>query len=107
MVVSGQDRVTEGSVRCPTCKARQEWSDTCRRCKCDLADLREVAAASRWSARRCLLLIRAGRLSGALREARRCWALNPGKRSARLLAVCYFLRGEWAKAIAVSQFADE
>ena len=23
-------------VCCPTCHAEQEWSDTCRRCKCDL-----------------------------------------------------------------------
>ena len=29
-------------MRCPTCRAEQEWSDNCRRCRCDLQLLREV-----------------------------------------------------------------
>ena len=100
------DRATEGRpMRCPTCGATQAWSDTCRRCKCDLVLLRSVAEACGESRRRCLASLRAGRLAEALRQARRGYALCPDERSSRLLAVCHLVNGNWARAIAADLLA--
>jgi len=107
MAVSQRNRIGEDTVCCPTCKAVQEWSDTCRRCKCDLALLRSVAEASRESRRRCLLLLRAGRVAEALRQARRCYTLRPDEHSARLLAVCCLLGKRWAEALSIARFAGD
>jgi len=105
MAVIPIDRATEGRMRCPTCKATQEWSDTCRRCKCDLTLLRSAAEACRESRRRCLLFLRAGRLAEAVRQARRGYSLCPDERSSRLLAVCHLARGDWARAVAMVDLA--
>lgn len=105
MEVSTHDDDAAGGVRCPTCHARQEWSDTCRRCKCDLRLLRSVVEAGREARRRCLLLLRAGRVTEALRQARRGDALCSDRRSARLLAVCYLLCGNWVKAAVLARVA--
>jgi methionyl-tRNA synthetase len=97
------DSTTEEQVRCPTCGAGQPWSDTCRRCKCDLSLLRRVAEASERCRRRALVFLRAGRRADALREAHRAHALRPDARSVRLLSVCHLLAGNWLKAIALTQ----
>ena len=113
MAVSPQDCVTDGHrpevgrVRCPTCNATQAWSDTCRRCTCDLTLLGSAHEACAGHRRRCLLFLRTGRLSEALRQAHRCYALCPDERSARLLAVCHLLSGNWTRAIALAQLAGE
>jgi hypothetical protein len=93
-----RDRTRQATVRCPTCRAVQEWSDSCRRCKCDLRLLRDVAEAYERSRRLCLLGIRSGQPAAALRHARRCHWLRPGADSTRLLALCSFLSGQWATA---------
>jgi hypothetical protein len=93
----------DGELRCPTCGARQEWSDTCRRCKCDLVLLRRVAGAGRACRRQCLRSLRAGRIGEALHHARRLYALFPDRPAARLLAVCHLLRGNWAAALVLSR----
>ena len=49
-----------GMVRCPTCRALQEWSDACRRCRSDLRLLRASAAAYERSRRACLEAVRSG-----------------------------------------------
>ena len=86
---------SEAQVRCPVCRASQAWSDTCRRCKCDLSLLRSVAAAF-WEVRAgCLRHLRAGRWAEALREARRACDLCPGEETTRLLAVCHLLCEDW------------
>ena len=90
---------------CPTCGAQQEWSDTCRRCKCDLTLLQAVEEAWREHRRRCLLLLRAGRLAEALQQARRGYALSADQRSARLLAVCHLVCGNWVRAITLAAAA--
>jgi len=94
-------------MRCPTCNAEQAWSDTCRRCKCDLTLLRIAAQACAGRRRRSLQLLRAGRLSEALYQAHRCYAQCPDARSARLLAVCHLVCGNWTQAIALAQFAGD
>ena len=101
------DNSVNGDARCPTCGALQDWSDACRRCKCELVLLRRVADAARVSRRRCLRSLRAGRLSEALRHARRLYALCPDPAAARLCAVCHMMQGNWAAAAAFARFADE
>ncbi len=89
-------------MRCPTCRAEQEWSATCRRCKCDLLLLQAVA--DRWaeSHRHCLLELHAGRAHAALRHARDCERLCPDDRSHRLVAVCSLIAGDWPAALALA-----
>jgi len=99
-------RSPEG-LRCPTCGARQGWSDTCRRCKSDLRLLGDAIEAYDRHRRSTLLDIDAGRLDTALRHARRCHELWPGPESHRLLAVCQFLRGDWVDAVEIAQGVDE
>ena len=90
------DNSADGDVRCPTCGAWQDWSDACRRCRCDLTLLRRMAEAIQASRRRCLCALRAGRTSEALHHARRLQALCPDRSAARLLAVCHLLQGRLA-----------
>ncbi|MFH1918620.1 MAG: hypothetical protein ABIP48_01860 [Planctomycetota bacterium] len=113
MAVSQHGSMTDGHrpevgrVRCPTCNARQAWADTCRRCQCDLTLLGSAHAACAGYRRRCLWHLRAGRIAEALRQAHRGHALCPDARSARLLAVCHLLSGNWARAITLAQLAGE
>ena len=94
------------AVRCPTCRAVQEWSETCRRCKTDLRLLRDVAAAYRRSHRRCLLHLREGRPFEALRSARLCHWLRADDESTQLLAVCALLCEDWATATVLAGSGD-
>jgi hypothetical protein len=98
--MSGPDlpEITESGLRCPVCRAQQEWADTCRRCRCDLALVRAAADAYFASRRRCLALLGAAQFPQALAEARRAWELHPASDAQRLLAVCTALCGEWAEA---------
>ena len=98
----GGSRATEG-LRCPTCGARQAWTDTCRRCKSDLRLLREALAAYERHRRSSLRDLHAGRLESARGHARRCQELRPGPESQRLLAVCQLLRGDWLDAVALAR----
>ena len=89
MGITTYDPTTDEQIRCPTCKAKQAWSDTCRRCRCDLTLLRTAAEASRGYRRRCLLLLRAGRHGEALRHARRSLHLRaPPLATARACGRC-------------------
>jgi hypothetical protein len=95
----------EEELRCPTCGARQGWTDTCRRCKSDLRLLRSALKAYEAYRHRGLLALGAGRLEEALQHARRCHELRPDRDSHRLLAVCQLLRGEWAEALGTASAA--
>ncbi|NLF70444.1 MAG: hypothetical protein GX575_15535 [Candidatus Anammoximicrobium sp.] len=88
-----------GQFRCPTCGARQDWSDVCRRCKCDLS--LTVAAHRRRSQlrTRCLAHLRADRLDAALSAATELHALTPDDDATRLLAVARLLHGDYAAAL--------
>jgi hypothetical protein len=103
MALSHVEHAAENEVRCPTCRARQEWSDTCRRCQCDLSLLWTVELACRRRRRRALLALRAGRHADALAEARRAYTLHPDAPTARLLAVCLLLAGRWPEALATAE----
>jgi hypothetical protein len=91
-----------GDLRCPTCGAVQEWSDVCRRCRCDLTLLRRVADAERVSRGRCLAALRGDRIPEALDHARRLYCLHPGPTASRLLAVCHLLHGNWRAAASLA-----
>jgi hypothetical protein len=97
------NRPTQSTVRCPACRAEQEWAATCRRCKCDLGLLLAAAETSRRCRRRCLDALRAGRRREAYRLARHGHWLSPDADSEGLLAVCALLRGDWTNALALAQ----
>ena len=97
------DPLDAQTVRCPTCRAAQEWSDTCRRCKTDLRLIRETAAAYFESRRECLLHLAAGRPVAALRAARRCCELHPDVEARRLLALAAFRMGLWREAAGLAR----
>jgi len=100
------ESLAEDGVRCPTCRAKQPWSDTCRRCKCDLTLLMNVAEACRQGRRRCLAHLHAGRFSKALQEAKHVWTLRPDRQAARLLAVCLLHNGKFRKAFQTARTAE-
>lgn len=87
---------------CPTCRARQEWTDQCRRCRSDLRLLRRVAGHCRHARAQALSALDEGRWFEALAHARRAFALNPQPESRRLLAVCYLLADRPAEALALA-----
>jgi hypothetical protein len=89
------------TVRCPTCRAMQPWSDACRRCKSDLRLLREFAEAYEQSRRACLDHLHRGRLRQARAAAIRCLELSPDETSRRLLALVALKLGEWPDAAAL------
>lgn len=96
------------SMRCPTCRAEQPWSDTCRRCKCDLRLLRDVASEFVALRKQCLQSLQRNQLRQALEQARRCFALHADPETQRLLATCEFVNGNWAQALAhVEQMAAQ
>jgi hypothetical protein len=86
-------------LRCPTCGARQAWTDTCRRCKSDLRLLRLAYDAYARHRRLSMNELDAGRLDSALRHALKCQELRPGSEARQLVAVCQLLRGDWQSAI--------
>src|SRR5258707_800789 len=91
------------NVCCPTCRAQQAWSDTCRRCKCDLRLLRAADRAYRQRRAQCLFALRAGQTLVALDQARACVEIVPEDESRRLLAVCALLTGDWATAVSLAR----
>lgn len=95
------------TVRCPTCRASQVWSDTCRRCKTDLRLLRSVDTAYRRSRARCVAAIRDRRGGDALRHARRTRELRDDAEARRLLALASLLIGAWPTARDLARLADD
>jgi hypothetical protein len=91
---------------CPTCKAKQEWSETCRRCKCDLTLLWAADRAYQRERQQCLTALRAGLGPIALAHARRCHQLMADAESARLLAVSQLAVGDFTGAIQAARLAD-
>ncbi|MFV2066597.1 MAG: hypothetical protein ACC645_06415 [Pirellulales bacterium] len=87
---------------CPVCRAEQTWSDTCRRCQCDLTLLRATADTWEHQRRCCLANLRRGWTPKALAAAERCWAIAPNETARRLLIVCRLLAGDWPGALAGS-----
>ncbi len=93
------DGSLDDNVVCPVCRAAQVWSDSCRRCRCDLGLLRRADEARRNARRQVLLHLRGGRWADAQRAARAYHTLQPGGDSRRLLAVCCLLSGDFQQAV--------
>ncbi|CAN5784126.1 hypothetical protein BH23PLA1_BH23PLA1_00530 [soil metagenome] len=91
------------TVRCPTCRAVQDWAESCRRCQSDLGLLVEVAGSYRHHRQRCLQLLESGHPQDAIHHARQCHRLHPDKPSRRLLAVCALLVGDWVAATSLAR----
>ncbi len=104
MSEAGVQQTHETEMTCPTCNARQVWSDQCRRCRADLALLRQVWRTAEIEHRRCLRELSAGRPRQALQYAQRYAAYVGQTEAARLLGVCSLLCEDWSAAsrIAVS-----
>lgn len=86
------------TMRCPTCRAEQEWSDTCRRCGSDLKLLRAIDEASQRLRNRVLGHLSVGHYGEALRSAEHLVVLRRDAESERLRAVCLLLSGHPAQA---------
>lgn len=97
------DPALSPTMRCPTCRASQQWSDRCRRCGCDLELLQDVAATYRLARDRCLRALRDGRAAEATDQALRCHWLAPGPESHRLRALCALIRHDWLDAAALAR----
>ncbi len=91
------------TLRCPTCRAEQPWSDACRRCKSDLRLLREVADEYAATRMLCLTHLYRNQPGAALEEARHCFSLWADSDSRRLLAVCELLNRNWPAALAQAE----
>ena len=89
-------------MRCPTCRAEQDWSDTCRRCKSDLRLLRRLAAACGRSRAQVLEHLNANRPAEALRAAEQLCLLSRDSSTERLLAVCQLLCGQYDQALRIA-----
>ena len=99
--------ISPDQVRCPTCRALQEWSESCRRCRCDLSLLRAACSTHQDHRRNCILHLDAGQPDLALGHALRCHDLHPDADSLRLLALCALARNEWETALELVQTADQ
>jgi hypothetical protein len=86
------------TVRCPTCRATQDWSDTCRRCKSDLRLLREFTESYERSRRAFVVALDKGDARAASRHAIQCHSLRPNPESRCLLALAALLRRDWQTA---------
>ncbi len=91
------------SLRCPTCRAEQPWSDTCRRCKSDLRLMRELTDEYAATRLLCLANLHQNQIGAALEQARQCVALCADADSRRLLAVCELLNRNWLAALAQAE----
>ena len=86
------------SVRCPTCRASQSWSNECRRCGSDLSLLRKFAARCRWHRQQSLWAFNARRFDDALAHAEELHGLRPDAPAIQLLAVCLLRNGHFEAA---------
>lgn len=103
VLVEQTSAAQEAVFRCPTCRAAQELTDTCRRCKCDLRLVRETLRLYEEQRARCLSALRSGKAVEALRCARDCERLLPDFDSWRLVAVCAFSARDWPLALAAAR----
>ena len=92
-------------LRCPTCGALQSWSDTCRRCRCDLQLVHQALRAVESHRRQCLQHLRDDRYEAAWAAAQRCCELDNCEENRQLLALVEFIRGNFPVAARLAQGA--
>lgn len=96
-----------GSIRCPTCRAEQEWSEECRRCKSSLVLLHDAHLASYITRRDCLKELQDGSPATAVELARKHIEIAGNAEAYKLLAVCLLHAGEWYEAMRIAQRFEE
>lgn len=103
MTEDSESTESKAKLRCPTCGAAQVWSDTCRRCRCDLSLLLEALRGVGRLRRACLAALGDGRYDEAVAAARRCCRLDSRPENRQLLAMAEFYRGRFATAVRLVQ----
>ena len=103
MISTPNDR--HAPLRCPTCNASQDWSDVCRRCKCDLSLMVALLRRRERLQDACRRALRAGQYEEARRSALACLAISSDPDTLRLLAVSCLASGRTASAVRVVQTA--
>ena len=98
MMEAARDRGSQ-DMTCPTCNARQVWSDECRRCKTDLSLLRQIWQTAEAERRQCLRELAAGQPHLALRHAHRYAAYVGRAQASRLVRVCSLLCENWSDTL--------
>ncbi len=101
MTESAFKHAAKDEMNCPTCRARQVWSDECRRCKCDLSLLRKFRYSSERERKSCLRQLRVGRPDRALTHARRYAIMAGDAEATPLLGACLLMCGNWPDAYAL------
>jgi len=99
MTEAADQHTSAREMTCPTCNARQVWSDECRRCKTDLSLLRQVWLTAEHERRRCLCELADGQPLRALQHARAYSEYVGHEQAQRLLIVCHLLSENWHEAI--------
>ncbi len=94
-------------MRCPTCRAEQEWSDACRRCQSDLRLLQQTVFTGQKQRQRVLVQLKAGRFPEALRSAQELMLLDRCPANRRLLAVCQLLANDPERAAQTAAGLDD
>ena len=92
-------------MRCPICRAEQEWSDSCRRCRGDLRLLRACRDRLAELALGCFQALAENRPAEAHRLASELLALDPSLESQRLFAASAFANGDYAAAVRAASAA--
>jgi hypothetical protein len=94
-------------MRCPTCRAEQEWSDACRRCQSDLSLFRQTVTATLALRHRVLTELQAGRFPEAQRLAQELVLMNDETANRRLMAVCSLLAEDFDQAARVGRSLNQ
>lgn len=89
------------NFRCPTCGARQELAEVCRRCKCDLSLVVAVHRRRALLYRQCLWRLGQQQPRAALLAAQQLHALAPDAASARLLDIAHLQCGDFPRALQI------
>lgn len=71
-------------MNCPACNKTNLTADTCPRCGCDLARLKQVDRAAARNMRQTLECLQALHWPGAFTHASRSWALRHSTPAARI-----------------------
>ena len=92
-------------MRCPVCRAENAEELTCRRCRADLTLLAELEQARSCALAQAAGAALAGDGGGAVQHAETAHRLRPGPDTWRWLAVGYFLKRDFTRALAHHQRA--
>ncbi len=90
-------------MRCPVCKANNNFEDetatpTCRRCRANLSLLVAAERQHVWALEQARLALADRQFSKARRFAQQAHDIRRDEETRQMLAVCYLMEGDFAKA---------